>query len=47
VAVEIRAVHHCVKARGIEDKNCWTTTRKLGGTFKANHEVRNEFLNSK
>lgn len=47
VAVEIRAVHHCVKARGIEDKNCWTTTRKLGGSFKNNHETRNEFLNSK
>lgn len=47
VAVEIRAVHHCVKARGIEDKNCWTTTRKLSGSFKENHEVRNEFLNTK
>tara|TARA_B100000953_G_scaffold300250_1_gene304402 strand:+ start:608 stop:1255 length:648 start_codon:yes stop_codon:yes gene_type:complete len=46
VAVEIRAIHHCVKARGIEDKNCWTTTRKLGGSFK-DSEVRNEFLNSK
>ena len=46
VAVEIRAVHHCVKARGIEDKNCWTTTRKLGGSFKMQSEVRNEFLNS-
>ena len=46
VAVEIRAIHHCVKARGIEDKNCWTTTRKLGGAFK-NESVRNEFLNSK
>ena len=47
VAVEIRAIHHCVKARGIEDKNCWTTTRKIGGAFKENHETRNEFLNSK
>jgi GTP cyclohydrolase I len=46
VAVEIRAVHHCVKARGIEDKNCWTTTRKLGGVFKTEHQVRTEFLNS-
>jgi GTP cyclohydrolase I len=46
VAVEIRAVHHCVKARGIEDKNCWTTTRKLGGVFKTDHQVRTEFLNS-
>lgn len=45
VAVEIRAVHHCVKARGIEDKNCWTTTRKLGGVFK-DESPRNEFLNT-
>ena len=47
VAVEIRAVHHCVKARGIEDKNCWTTTRKVGGAFKTEDSTRNEFLNSK
>lgn len=45
VAVEIRAIHHCVKARGIEDKNCWTTTRKVGGAFK-NPVTRNEFLNT-
>ncbi|AGF91613.1 GTP cyclohydrolase I [Cellulophaga phage phi47:1] len=47
VAVEIRAIHHCVKARGIEDKNCWTTTRKLSGAFRNEHETRNEFLNTK
>lgn len=47
VAVEIRAIHHCVKARGIEDKNCWTTTRKLSGSFKKSHSTKNEFLNSK
>jgi GTP cyclohydrolase I len=46
VAVEIQAVHHCVKARGIEDKNCLTTTRKLGGKFM-DSAVRNEFLNTK
>jgi len=46
VAVEIRAVHHCVKARGIEDKNCFTTTRKVGGAFK-NESTKNEFLNTK
>ena len=46
VAVEIRAIHHCVRARGIEDKNSWTTTRALGGVFKS-RGVRNEFLNSK
>jgi len=46
VAVEIKAVHHCVKSRGIEDKNCITTTRKLGGCFKKEAEARAEFLNS-
>ena len=46
VAVEISAVHHCVKARGIEDKNCLTTTRKLGGRFME-LAVRTEFLNTK
>lgn len=47
VAVEISAVHHCVKARGIEDKNCLTTTRKISGSFKEKPETRNEFLNTK
>lgn len=47
VAVEIRAIHHCVKARGIEDKNCWTTTRKVSGSFKSSHSTKDEFLNSK
>lgn len=46
VAVEIRAIHHCVKSRGIEDKNCWTTTRKISGAFK-DANTKNEFLNSK
>lgn len=44
VAVEISAVHHCVKSRGIKDTNSYTITRKLGGVFKANHDTRNEFL---
>jgi len=44
VAVEISAVHHCVKSRGIKDTNSYTITRKLGGVFRANHDTRNEFL---
>lgn len=44
IAVEIEAVHYCVKARGIEDKNSITTTRKLGGVFMT--KARQEFLNS-
>lgn len=46
VAVEINATHFCVKSRGIEDKNSTTTTRKLGGCFRNEHEARAEFLKS-
>lgn len=46
IAVEIVAVHHRVAARGIEDKNSETSTRKLGGCFKLEPETRAEFLNS-
>jgi len=44
IAVKIKAVHYCVKARGVKDVTSNTTTTKLGGIFK-NNEVRNEFLN--
>ncbi len=44
IAVKIKAVHYCVKARGVKDLTSNTTTTKLGGVFK-NPEVRNEFLN--
>ena len=47
IAVEVDAVHFCVKSRGVEDSNSRTTTRKLGGIFKSKSEVRNEFLNTK
>ena len=47
VAVEISAIHHCVKARGIEDKNCLTTTREISGKFMEDLAVRTEFLNTK
>lgn len=43
VAVEIKAVHYCVKSRGVGDVNSFTTTRKLGGVFLES-EVRMEFL---
>ena len=46
VAVEISAVHHCVCSRGVEDKNSSTTTRKLGGCFKTEHDARAEFTGS-
>ena len=44
IAVKIKAVHYCVKSRGVKDVTSNTTTTKLGGVFK-NNEVRNEFLN--
>ena len=47
VAVEISAVHHCVKSRGVEHENCHTVTRKLSGAFKEDASTRNEFLNTK
>lgn len=44
VAVSISATHYCVKSRGVEDVNSYTTTNKLGGSFKDKPEVRMEFL---
>ena len=44
VAVSIRAVHFCVRARGIMDSNSKTTTTALGGAFKMSPETRKEFL---
>lgn len=44
IAVVIKAKHLCVIQRGIEDVNSDTVTSKLGGTFKDNIQVRNEFL---
>lgn len=44
VAVSIRAVHFCVRSRGVMDSHSKTTTTALGGAFKTNIETRNEFL---
>lgn len=44
VAVVIDGVHYCVKARGIEDHGSSTVTSKLGGSFRDDPQVRNEFL---
>ena len=46
VAVSIKAVHYCVKARGVRDSNSATATTALGGTFKTQPETRREFLQS-
>lgn len=44
VAVIIKAEHHCVKCRGVQDQNSTTTTSKISGAFNR-PEVRHEFLN--
>lgn len=44
VAVSVDAIHYCVKSRGVMDSNSRTQTTALGGTFKANHMTRAEFL---
>lgn len=44
IAVMIRAEHSCVSIRGVEDTNAATTTSKLGGRFKEDSTVRNEFM---
>ncbi len=43
VAVMIDAKHYCVAARGVEDTGSSTVTSRLGGGFKSDPEVRNEF----
>jgi GTP cyclohydrolase I len=43
VAVMIDAQHYCVKSRGVEDTGSSTVTTRLGGGFKRDPEVRNEF----
>lgn len=44
VAISIDATHYCVKSRGVMDANSRTQTTALGGTFKARHKTRAEFL---
>jgi GTP cyclohydrolase I len=44
VAVCIDAEHMCVKTRGVEDACSDTVTSKLGGEFKTNPSMRQEFF---
>ena len=46
VAVFMDATHYCVKARGIMDASSRTETRALGGHFKSDQSLRDNFLNS-
>lgn len=45
IAVVIDAIHFCVKARGIKDVSS-TITTALGGVFKTNQNIRQEFMNT-
>jgi len=46
VAVFIDATHYCVKARGIMDTSSRTETSALGGLFKSDQSLRDNFLNN-
>ncbi len=46
VAVFIDATHYCVKARGIMDASSKTETSALGGLFKSDQRLRDNFLNN-
>lgn len=45
IAVVIDAQHYCVKSRGVEDTGSSTVTSKLGGVFRSDPAVRQEFMN--
>ena len=45
IGVIVDAQHYCVKSRGVEDTGSSTITSKLGGCFKHEPAVRNEFMN--
>lgn len=47
VAVKINATHYCVKARGIKDTTSYTATTSLGGVFKSNNQMRQEFFSER
>ncbi|MBQ6143284.1 MAG: GTP cyclohydrolase I [Clostridia bacterium] len=46
IAVNIKAKHSCVTARGIQNVSSETVTNHFSGTFKESAEYQNLFLNS-
>lgn len=44
IAIIVKAKHGCITSRGINDINSYTNTSKMGGDFKNNSQLRNEFL---
>jgi GTP cyclohydrolase IA len=45
IAVRIKATHFCVKMRGVSDNTSEMLTNKLGGGFKTDGLLRNEYMN--
>jgi GTP cyclohydrolase I len=46
VAVVIKATHHCVLARGVQDSFGMTTTHAFKGQFQTNPSIKHEFFQS-
>lgn len=46
VAVMQKAVHYCMKARGVQDITASTTTTKVSGRFMTNDSLKAEFINA-
>lgn len=44
VAINVRAIHMCMYARGVKEPCSNTTTTLLGGRFKTDDAMRNEFM---
>ncbi|MGL5079711.1 MAG: GTP cyclohydrolase I FolE [Waterburya sp.] len=44
IAVVIKGVHYCMKSRGIRDLTAETVTSKMGGRFRSESSLRQEFL---
>ncbi|MBU2863425.1 GTP cyclohydrolase I FolE [Reinekea forsetii] len=44
VAVRLKAVHYCVKARGVMDSSSNTETLALGGSFQTDKDLRRDFV---
>lgn len=44
IAILVSAKHGCITSRGVNDINSNTITSKMGGSFKNNSQLRNEFL---
>lgn len=44
IAIIVTSKHACITSRGVNDINSYTKTSKMGGDFKTNNQLRNEFL---